>query len=144
MRQNFRPYSMAIHAPDGSVETSATLRDSAGNIMACNYVSVSCSGAANRALHRVSFDPTGITTPHVHSQSFTDSVGTTTSALPCLTTSVAAPPAVFITSDSDRISEVFMQAYSAGTGANELTYIIQYGQISVGNNLRDQERPIGD
>lgn len=144
MRQNFRPYSMAIHAANGSVETSATLKDSAGNTLACNYVSVSCSGAANREIHRVSFDPPGITTPHVHSQSFTDSVGTTTSALPCVTTTVGGPPAVFITSDNDRISEVFMQSYAAGTGAGAVTYIIQYGQITVGNNLRDQERPIGD
>ena len=144
MRQNFRPYSMAIHAPNGSVETSATLKDSAGNTLACNYVSVSCSGISNREVHRVSFDPPEITTPHIYSQSFTDSVGTTTSALPGLVTSVGASPAVFITSDKDRISEVFMQSYAAGTGAGAVTYIIQYGQISVGNNLRDQERPIGD
>jgi len=149
MRQHFRPYTMTVLASDPTVETVVDLKDTSGNALACNFIEVTLSGNANRNLefHRVSFDPPGITTPHANSETIQQSIksaGSQTSAMPCVYTAVGLAPAVLVTSDADRVSKIYIQCPTTTTGAtNEVIYIVRYGQVSVGSNLRDQERPKG-
>ena len=146
MRQNFRPYSMVIAASNPTTTTPVILKDSAKNDLLCNYISVSVSGASpfNREIQRISIDPPGLTTPHANSRSFDDSiVDPDGSALPCVVTSIQDAPAVLVLPDSDRVSKIFIQSHTGTTGTNPLNYIITYGQVSVGNNIRDNERPKG-
>lgn len=142
MRQHFRPYTMAVQTAAIGTEETVVLKDTSGNNLECNYISVSMSGDgdARLATCRVAIDPQGITTPKANFESAVDSVDTTTSGVTA-GTFTASNPTELLLSDKDRVDTIYIQGYEAATG--NAIYFITYGQVSVGNNLRDQERPVG-
>ena len=141
MRQSFRPYTMVVASNATGNETEVSLKDTAGNPLACNYVSIALSGTgtARSATFRAAIAPNGITTEKVSFDSPVGSIDVTTSGVPSAIFT-ASQPAELLLSDADRTDTIYLQAYEAGGTA---VYFITYGQISVGNNLRDQERPVG-
>ena len=144
MRLNFRPFTMTIVSSDPTTETTVTLKDSAGEELACNFVQVDVSSeAGNSEFHRVAFEPADVTTKQSSYQTPTASVGTTASGVPSVYTTRNGTPAVIVTSDRDRVSKLFLQSHTGQAGTREVIYIIKYGQVSVGNNLRDSDRPVG-
>ena len=141
MRQHFRPYTMVVQTASTGTEEVVILRDTSGTPLECNYVSVSVSGDgdARTSQFRIAVAPAGLGTPKANWQSAEDSIGVETSGVPA-STFTASTPTELLLSDKDRVSTIYLQAYDPGGNAN---YFITYGQVSVGNNLRDQERPIG-
>lgn len=141
MRQHFRPYTMVVTSNNTTVEKEVNLKDTAGNALACNYVSIAVSGTgvASTSRFRAAIAPNDITTAKANFDSTIDSYDVTTSGVPSVTFT-ASQPAELLLSDKDRVDTIYLQAYQSGGNA---AYLITYGQISVGNNIRDQERPVG-
>lgn len=138
MRQAFRPYSLVIGPQTMAAGVNVELKDTAGNLMECNYISLQVSGNSQR-FHRMSANFPGLTTPSGNFDSVVDQVGDTASGVPSVYTIDGGEPGTMLLSDSDRVHSVNIKA-AGGTAI----LILTYGQISVGNNLRDQERPRGD
>ena len=140
MRQHFRPYTLVLSSVDiKTTPITANLVDSSGTALACNYISMTLSGTSTGHV-RMSADFPGLVTPLADFESPIDAINTTTSGVPSVYTTPGGEAATLVLSDRDRISSVTIQ----GDVADEVIAIITYGQISVGNNLRDQERPVGD
>ena len=140
MRQHFRPYSLVLSSADLTTALDVSLKDSAGSALECNYVSLTLSGGADVGHVRMSADFPGLTTPQANFESPRDAVDTTASGVPSVYTTVGGEAATLVLSDRDRVSSVKIQGNEA---SQSVIAIITYGQVSVGNNLRDQERPVG-
>jgi len=141
MRQHFRPYTLVLKSSNISSELTANLKDTSGNALECNYISLTLSGGADVGHVRMSADFPGLTTPQADFESPSDAVDTTASGVPSVYTTPGGEAATLVLSDKDRVSSVKIQGNEA---SQPVIAIITYGQISVGNNLRDQERPVGD
>ena len=139
MRQHFRPYSLVLSSADITTALPVTLKDSSGVDLPCNYISLTLSGAGDSHV-RMSANFAGLTTPQSNFESPVDAINTTASGVPSVYTTVGGEAATMVLSDKDRVSSVSIQ----GDKDEEVIAIITYGQVSVGNNLRDQERPVGD
>lgn len=141
MRQHFRPYTLVKHSANiKTTAITADLVDSSGTALACNYVSMTLSGTVNGHV-RMAADFPGLATPLANFESPIDAIGSTDgSGVPSVYTTGGGEAATLVLSDKDRVSSVKIQ----GDEAEEVIAIITYGQISVGSNLRDQERPVGD
>lgn len=140
MRQQFRPYSLTIHEADISDEVPITLKDSAGNKLKCNYISLTVSGGAEVGFVRMSADFPNLTTPQANFKSPAASIGVDSSGVPSVFTIPSGEAATMVLSDRDRVDSVKVQSNEPG----EVILILTYGQVSVGNNLRDQDRPAGN
>ena len=136
METQFRPYTIlaTFGTTDGS---SIELRDTSGNSLDCNYISVESSGG-NNTFFTVSYDAPGITTPLASQTAASALLGTTSGITGGLGKSNGGV-VEFLLSDSDRVSTIQL---SPSTVA-EATYFITYGQIQRGNPGRDNLRPIG-
>jgi hypothetical protein len=141
VRQSFRPYTIVIASASTTTEKTVTLKDTSGNPLACNYISIAVSGTdkARTTQYRAAIAPNDITTPKSNFDSTLESIDVTASGVPSVIFT-ASQPGEFLLSDKDRVDTVHLQSYEAG---GTCVYFITYGQISVGNNLRDQERPVG-
>jgi len=139
MRQAFRPYTLAISNSDLATGFDVDLVDSAGNPLECNYISLQASGSEPTRYVRMSANFPNLTTPQANFESPADQVGTTSSGVPSVYTVAGGEPATMILSDSDRVSSVNIRS-----DGGSIIALITYGQVSVGNNLRDQERPRGN
>jgi hypothetical protein len=138
MRQNFRPYSIVANL--ASIATSAiTLSDSAGTPLKCNYVSVESSGGANGFFSvslssiQVSAVDDGYVVPAVTLEGFTS--GSVGGLAPCDKGVVE-----FVLSDADRVDTLYLSQNLA----DATRYLINYGEVQHGNDLRDNLRPKGD
>ena len=140
MRQNFRPYTLVIDTTDLSAGFDVDLKDSAGAALACNYISLTVSGDSTIGHVRMSANFPGLTTPSDSFETPAEAIGTTASGVPSVYTVVGGESATMVLPDRDRVSSVNIRS---NEGTNAIA-IITYGQVSVGNNLRDQERPAGN
>lgn len=138
MRQAFRPYTLAIDSTNVAAGFDVDLVDTAGNKIKCNYISLTASGSGATRYVRMSANFPNLTTPQANFESPTDAIGTTTSGVPSVYTVAGGEPATMVLSDADRVDSVNIRS----DGGNIIA-LITYGQVSVGNNLRDQERPRG-
>lgn len=142
MRQAFRPYTLAISNSDLANGFDVDLVDTAGNPLECNYISLQASGSGATQYIRMSANFPNLTTPQANFESAVDQVGTTLSGVPAVYTVAGGEPATMILSDSDRVSSVNIKG--SGVPEGSIIALVTYGQVSVGNNLRDQERPRGN
>ena len=136
MRQCYRPYSLAIAVADPTVETAVTLKDTGGNELLCNYVSVQVSGTAGNFV-RISIVPDGLTQPNYSTAA--GMVGVTTSGVPSVFTTQGGGPAELVLSDQDRTSTIYIQ----GQETNSAVFIVTYGQVGSANPARDNLRTRG-
>jgi len=137
MRQAFRPYTLVIGPSTMAAGVDVDLVDTSGNALACNYISLQVSGNAG-LFHRMSANFPGLATPSDSFDSPADQIGVTASGVPSVYTAANGEPGTMVLSDADRVSSVNIKS----TGGTAIL-ILTYGQVSVGNNLRDQERPKG-
>ena len=136
METQFRPYT--ILASLASVTPSSIeLRDTSGNSLECNYISVESSGTAD-SFFSVSYDAPGITTPLANQTTAPSLLGTTSGITGGIARS-SGGVVEFLLSDNDRVSTIKISP-SVATARN---YFITYGQIQRGNPGRDNLRPIG-
>lgn len=144
MRQSFRPYTMVVHnATAGASKKTVTLKDTSGNDFYANYISVAVSGEtspANDSMYRCSVDLPGTTTPEANYDTAVAMIDDTASGVPGVYFSPSFPGELLL-SDNDRVNKVNLECFESG--ATLATYFITYGQVSVGNNMRDQNRPVG-
>tara|TARA_R100000963_G_C4533332_1_gene33720 strand:- start:16 stop:465 length:450 start_codon:yes stop_codon:yes gene_type:complete len=148
MEVQFRPYSMAVQITDAA-EDAIELKDSGGNRLKCNFVSIEASGADGNAYFRVATNPGDrleeasaggtLTTPVEYSETPAAALGTTTSGVCGGYGSVNKGIVEYLFSDADRVSTIYIQQSEAAT----TNFWITYGQIQGGNILRDNERPVG-
>lgn len=140
MRQYFRPYSKVVSIADVADATPVTLTDTAGSSLACNYISLTLSGDSGGVGHvRMSADFPDLTTPQANFSTPTAAVGVA-SGVPSVYTTPGGEAATMVLSDGDRVSSVSIQ----GNESSPVIAILTYGQVSTGNNLRDQIRPRGN
>jgi hypothetical protein len=136
METQFRPYT--ILASLASVTPSSIeLRDTSGNSLECNYISVESSGTAD-SFFSVSYDAPGITTPLANQTTAPSLLGTTSGITGGIARS-SGGVVEFLLSDNDRVSTIKISP----SVATARTYFITYGQIQRGNPGRDNLRPIG-
>lgn len=138
MRQHFRPYSLVLSSINITTALDVTLKDTAGDPLPSNYISLTLSGAGEGHV-RMSANFPGLTVPQSGSESAVAAIDTTASAVPSVYTTFGGEAATMVLSDKDRVSSVRIQ----GDQAEPVIAIITYGQVSVGSNIRDQERPVG-
>ena len=138
MRQYFRPYSIVANI--ASTDTSAmTLADSAGTTLKCNYISVESSGqgdgffSVSLSSIQVSAVDDGYVVPAVTLEGFTS--GSVGAVAPDLKGVVE-----FVLSDADRADTLYISQDTVGP----TRYLINYGEVQHGNDLRDNLRPKGD
>jgi hypothetical protein len=138
MRQHFRPYSLVLSSADITTAINADLKDSAGSALACNYISLTLSGDITSHV-RMSANFPGLTTPQANFSSPADSINVTASGVPAVYTTGGGEAATLVLADGDRVSSVSIQ----GNEPEAIVAILTYGQVSVGSNMRDQDRPVG-
>lgn len=138
MRQHFRPYSLVLSSADITTALDVDLKDSAGDALPCNYVSLTLSGNVTGHV-RMSANFPGLTTPQANFKSPADSINEDASGVPAVYTTGGGEAATLVLADKDRVSSVKIQ----GNQGEAVAAILTYGQVSVGNNLRDQDRPAG-
>ena len=135
METQFRPFTKILTL--GSTATSSvTLADTGNDSFKCNYVSVEGSGGA-QAYFTVQYDAPSITTPLANQTTppvLGDVSGVTGGIAKCNGGVVE-----LLLPDADRPSSITV---SQSDTTNRL-YLITYAQITKGNTLRDNERPIG-
>jgi hypothetical protein len=142
MRQSFRPYTMVVNTSTTGTKETVSFKDTAGNDFYANYISIAVSGEGQPAgdgMYRCSIAVPGTTTPEANYDSAADMIDGTTSGVPGVYFSTSFPGELLL-SDNDRVNQINIEAFRSGGNA---TYLITYGQVSVGNNMRDQDRPVG-
>lgn len=137
METQFRPYTI-IASLSTLTPSSIELQDTAGDALACNYVSVQ-SSSANFNFFRVSYDPDGLTTPLASFSTMANMLGDTSGVVGVVGSTYTGGVVELLLSDKDRISQIQLSQDTT----DEVKYMITYGQIQHGNPLRDNERPIG-
>ena len=140
METQFRPYTLVAKLTDTS-PSSIELKDTAGDPLLCNYVSVQ-SSSSNFNFFRVSYDPDGLTTPLANFSTMANMLGDTSGVVGAVGSTYTGGVVELLLSDKDRTSTI--QLSHDVPGSREALYIITYGQIQHGNPLRDNERPIGN
>lgn len=144
MRQSFRPYTMVAHnATAGASKKTVTLKDTSGNDFYANYISVAVSAdtdPANSSMYRCSVDLPGTFVLEAAYDTPIDMIDDTASGVPGVYFSPSFPGELLL-SDNDRVNKVNLECFESA--ATLATYFITYGQVSVGNNIRDQNRPVG-
>ena len=142
METQFRPYAMVIQLTTATA-SGVELKDSGGNRLKCNYVSVEASGANPDAFFQVAVDPgdnpLSLTTPVTSTLSANNSLGVTASGCVGGYASVNKGIVEYLLSDPDRVADIRISLDEAGA----CNFFITYGQIQAGNTLRDNERPVG-
>jgi len=136
METQFRPYTKVVELTTTGSNT-IDLKDSAGELLKCNYISVESSGAVN-LFFQVAYDAPGITTP-LSNQSLADAMVGDTSGVTGGVGKSNGGVVELLLSDKDRVSSIRLSQ----SGAGSRLYLITYGQIQTGNPMRDNERPIG-
>ena len=140
MRQYFRPYSLVVDTTTIADGVDVNLVDTAGSALECNYISLTVSGDRDIGHVRMSANFPNLTRPAASFATPADAIGVTASAVPSVYTVVGGEAGTMVLSDHDRVSSVNIRS-DVGTDA---ILILTYGQVSTGNNLRDQVRPRGN
>ena len=147
MREHFRPYTLVSQMSGNQISASAiTLKDTAGNPLKCNYISVTASGIDANADFVVQASSVGLNTPTgpgsgIVTRGFPTASGVIgqTSGFVGGAATVSKGIVEFVLSDADRVSEIQI----ASDSVEVCNYFITYGQVQTGNPLRDNDRPIG-
>jgi hypothetical protein len=136
METQFRPYSLVVQLADTDA-SAVQLRDTAGNSLKCNYVSVEASGATTN-MFSVTYDAPGATTPTANFEAASAMIGVTSG----ITGGVAKCTGGIVElllSDKERVSTINLQLKADG----DTLFMVTYGQIQHGSRLRDNERGVG-
>ena len=129
-RAFYRPFTKWIElALDTS--TTVSLVDSEGTSLACNFVSVECLADAGQ--------PTAIVSMHASSLASSPTVSIGESASGMLGTACPAGGGVAqLSIGLDSVTDVGLVTSGAAVSA-----IVTYGNVMVGNSLKDNQRPRG-
>lgn len=137
MEAQFRPYSL-VATLDDTDASSIVLRDTAGDALHCNFVSIEASGENPDAFFRAAMESAGQTTPLTNNTATSAIIGTTSGIVGGYA-SVNKGVVEFLLSDADRVNTVQLQLDQDG----DCNFFITYGQVQAGNRVRDNQRPIG-
>ena len=137
MEAQFRPYGMAVTLPTTD-PSSIVLRDTAGNPLKCNFISVEASGENPDAFYRVGMQTGSQTTPLSNYVDTSASIGTTSGVIGGYST-VNKGVVELLLSDVDRTDTIKLELDEDGV----CNFFITYGQVQAGNRVRDNERPTG-
>ena len=142
MREQFRPYTMILGPFTDTTASSVTLRDTGGNALECNYISIEASAQGGNSMFTARIDAPNLTTPLANQTTAALSQGLDTSGfVGGASKGRGGYPVEFVLSDGDRTDRVTLQYTDADMTAAYIT--ITYGQVWTGNPLRAGERPRG-
>ena len=136
METQFRPYTKVVELTTTAAQ-DIPLKDSADELLECNYISVESSGS-NNLFFQVAYDAPGLTTP-LTGQAKADAMLGDTSGVTGGVGKSNGGVVELLLSDKDRVSSIRLSQ----SGIGSRLYLITYGQIQTGNPMRDNERPIG-
>ena len=137
MEAQFRPYGMVATLADTDA-SSITLKDTAGNGLKCNFISVEASGANPDAFFRVAIQAASSVTQLNDYIATSASIGSTSGIVGGYA-SVNKGVVELLLSDLDRSDTIQLQLDENGV----CNFFITYGQVQAGNRGRDGLRPIG-
>jgi hypothetical protein len=137
MEIQFRPFGLVAQLPTTDA-SSIKLRDSAGELLACNFVSVEASGENPDAFFRVATDPDSSGTPFRNATATSATIGVTSGIVGGFA-SVNKGVVELLLADKDRTDTIQIQLDEDGV----CNFFITYGQVQGGNIRRDNERPTG-
>jgi len=132
-RSFYRPFTKWLELPLNSSST-VTLTDSKGNGLPCNFVSMEC-GAGDSAL------PNSFVTLHASSLA-AEVIGANNGWLASGTLGVMCPAAGGVAQlvlGLDSVSSI-----GVVTSGTDVSAILTYGNVMVGNTLKDNQRPRGE
>tara|TARA_R110000751_G_scaffold298605_1_gene408703 strand:- start:108 stop:524 length:417 start_codon:yes stop_codon:yes gene_type:complete len=138
METQFRPYGLVVSLPDTN-PSSITLKDTEGEALKCNFISVEASGENPDAFFRVAMDAQSQFTPMANYVSTSATIGSTSGVIGGYA-SVNKGVVEFLLADGDRTSTIQLQLDEDGA----CNFFVNYGQIQHGNGLRDNNRPNGN
>jgi len=138
MEIQFRPYGLIAEMDGKTAASSIVLKDTAGTLLDCNFVSVEASGENTDAYFRVATDPASSITPMSNYSDTSGALGTTSGIVGGYA-SVNKGIVELLLSDKDRTSTIEIGLSEVGA----CKFFITYGQVQGGNIRRDNERPIG-
>ena len=136
--EHFRPYTLVCQL-DTTLTSSIELRDSAGELLGCNYVffdmSANITGGAQVGLiASASYDANTTT------ESSKLDIGDTSGSVAVVIGNTTKGGSTLLLSDKDRVSTINIGKNKAGP----VNFFITYGQVQRGSTLRQNERPIGN
>ena len=139
MRQSLRPYAKAVVVTSHTNPTIVELTDTADTILFPNYIAIDVSGNATDVVH---IALSGIDTSTTISDSkFGEDALNETSGMPGqFVLGRGGSTAEFALPDGDRVSAIAAKSITA----QNYTLLIQYGQVTVANGIRDHNRPKGN
>lgn len=139
MREQFRPFCLTTRTtatPDG---VDVTLSGTNGDSVSCNYITVTCDGAVN---HFYSVCPVGISGGlSADDQLHASAIGATGSSTSPLRGAMASTDGGVVSlslSPNDAVSQIRITA-TGGTNR----YFVQYGNVSISNAIKDNNRGTG-
>lgn len=136
METQFRPYTKHVLL-ETTAASSITLADSADDSTKFNFVSIEGSGGGT-SMFSVVLD-LGTSTTADNQSTATTMLGDTSG----ITGGIAKTNGgvvEFLLSDADRVDTILLSQNTT----SPVQYFVTYGQIQVGNPLRDNERPVGN
>ena len=136
METQFRPYTKHVLLQT-TTASSITLADSADDSTKFNFVSIEGSGGGT-SMFSVVLD-LGTSTTADNQSTATTMLGDTSG----ITGGIAKTNGgvvEFLLSDADRVDTILLSQNTT----SPVQYFVTYGQIQVGNPLRDNERPVGN
>ena len=140
--ETVRTYSLIFSGGDNQT-SSIELRDSANELLDCNYVSFAASGptAGDGRYQRmfVSFDADSIQTPLENQSTANNSLGDTSGITGLGSPTLVGETREFAFSDKDRVNTVKVSLFNTAP----VIVIITYGQVQKANISRKNNRPIG-
>lgn len=148
METQFRPFALVTQQSGSVAASSIVLKDTGGNELACNFISVEASGENPDAYFRVITNPgardiggnmgSRLITPMANSSDTSGALGDTSGIVGGYS-SVNKGVVELLLADGDRTSVIEIGLSEAGT----CNFFITYGQIQAGNVMADNERPVG-
>jgi hypothetical protein len=134
----FRSYAI-VSSINGAHETDIELRDTADELLSCNYIKIDASGNASDTRYnryRVTLNSTGLTTPLSNQVAASGDIGST-SGTESFYGDLKTPIELTL-ADTDRVSSFRLSQYLDGN----VIYLITYGQVKKvsprRNNLRNR------
>lgn len=136
METQFRPYTKIAQLTT-TTASSITLADTNDDLTKFNFVSVEGSGGGT-SMFAVVLD-LGTSTA-ASTQSTANTMLGDTSGITGGVAKTNGGVVEFLLSDADRVNTILLSQSTT----SPVQYFITYGQIQVGNPLRDNERPVGN
>jgi len=135
-REYLRPFTKAVTINDAAANT-VELRDSAGNLMDCNYVTVEAVSGNGNSFFLATLS--GVNVGMGATDYLANSMNGIASGVNGLASNNNGGSVVFGLSHFDSVQAVVISQAAADT----VTYLVSYGNVTLSNQVADAQAPRG-